>query len=52
MEQKKYICTECGGDATTAMASWIDAKTGKQYYKKGERLCLKCHKKRCSVGIF
>jgi len=46
-----YICTECGGDATIAMTAWKD-NTGKNYYKKGERLCMKCHKKRTNVGFF
>lgn len=46
-----YICTECGGDATIAMTGWKD-NTGKNYYKKGERLCMRCHKKRTGVGFF
>ena len=47
-----YICTECGGDATIAMAGWKDNNTGKNHYKKGERLCMRCHKKRTGVGFF
>ena len=46
-----YICTECGGDATIAMTGWKD-NTGKNYYKKGERLCMRCHKARTGVGFF
>jgi len=45
-----YICTECGGDATIAMTGWQD-NTGKSYYKKGERLCMRCHKARTGVGF-
>ena len=47
----KSSCTECGGDATVGMTGWEDVETGKQYYKKGERLCMKCHKKRTGVGF-
>ena len=50
-EPKKYTCTECGKDATVAMIGWEDS-TGKKYYKKGERLCMSCHKKRTGIGFF
>jgi len=43
-------CTECGGDATIAMTAWQD-NTGKQYIKKGERLCMKCHKARTGIKL-
>lgn len=48
---EKYKCTECKGDASIGMTDWED-DTGKKYYKKGERLCLRCHKKRTGINIF
>ncbi len=51
-KEKKYICTDCGCDATVAMTQWKDVKTKKSYYKKGERRCLPCHKKFIGVSIF
>jgi len=47
-----YICTECGGDAYIAITKWRDITTGKNYYKKGERLCMRCHQKRTGIGFF
>ena len=44
-------CSDCGGDATIAMTSWRDNTTGKQYYKKGERRCMSCHKKHTGIGF-
>lgn len=45
MTEKKYICTQCGGDATigysaSKKATWF----GK--VKPGERICLVCGYKR------
>lgn len=48
---EKSKCTQCGGDATIAMISWKD-ETGKQYYKKNERLCMMCHRKRTGQPFF
>lgn len=52
---KKYVCTECGGDATIAYCA-TTIKSGKNKGKEkaswgglvqaGERLCLSCGKKR------
>jgi len=47
----RFICTECGGDATIAMCGWQD-NNGKEYYKKGERLCMRCHHKRTGMKFF
>lgn len=44
-------CSDCGGDATIAMTSWKDNETGKQYYKKGERRCISCHKKHTGISF-
>ena len=40
--EKEYPCTECGGDATFAYSGpgW------KGLVKSGERLCIKCGRKR------
>ena len=50
-QSSKYICTECGCDAMVAISEWIDNK-GKNYYEKGERLCMRCHKKRTGISFF
>lgn len=49
---KDYKCTECGGDATIAMTGWKDLRTKKNYYKKGERLCMSCHRIRTGMKFF
>lgn len=45
---KKWICTQCGGDAYIAWGN--DTKKDQNYFgaiiKPGERLCLVCGKKR------
>lgn len=49
----KYICTDCGGDATIAWSN--TTKKDKNYFgaifKTGERVCLPCGKKR-GVNFF
>lgn len=45
-EDKKYICTDCGGDATVAFTKFRDIKNKKWIIKIGERLCLLCARKR------
>lgn len=44
-------CTDCGIETEIAMTSWRDNTTGKQYYKKGDRRCLICHKKHTGIGF-
>ena len=46
----KNICSKCGGNAEIAMTSWKDDK-GRDIYKKGERVCLVCHKKITGVDF-
>ena len=48
---KKYKCTNCGEDAEIAYI----AKTKKDWdgqIKKGERLCIKCGKRRLGKWAF
>jgi len=37
---KNLNCTQCGKEAIIAMSKWKEASTGREYYKKGERLCM------------
>lgn len=47
----KHICIDCRGDATIGFTSWIDSKSGKQFYKKGEVRCLQCHKHHTGINF-
>lgn len=50
--ESKFKCTDCGGDATVAITKWRDLVNKKSYYKKGERCCMTCHKKRTGIKFF
>ena len=45
MKEKKYICTECKGEAYIAYSA-RNKKDWNGLIKKEERLCLVCGKKR------
>ena len=41
---KRFVCTDCGGDATIALSDTVGPKG--QIIRADERLCLRCAKKR------
>lgn len=51
-DDKKYICTDCGGNAFIGYSNWSKAGSKKKIVKKNERICSMCFKKRTTFLVF
>ena len=47
----EFPCTECGGDAYVGMSS-LGESSGRVLIRKGERLCMRCAKRRGGFNPF
>lgn len=51
-EPKKYVCTQCGGNAEIGYSNWKKAGVKKLIVGKDERLCRICFKKRTGQVVY